>query len=646
MSDGDVAGASRPTRRLTILSTLLWAFLALAVPLAALTLNVVHVAGFPLGFWFAAQGSLMGLAGLAVYFTWRAGGDHGREGIFAPLAFAGECIASAGFIGFAGLIAQIGFDALSYPLGLTAGLALMSILFAPRYVLYPGRSISTFCSSRFEGPWPRLLVLAIIAIASVFLLAADIRGLGLAIQALVGFELSQALAAAATLLCLVWLAVAMREERQRPRGLVYGALLVAFSTPLVMMALFQHRLPLPYWSYGFALQDVATLEQGLIGQKLADFRALKPLTSPFLQLSNWNFAGIVLAVAFGIAALPQFLGRHLSQSVVKPGEAVRRATITTALVALFLCGLAPFAAFTRAAIAGFLQTGVKVNALPPSITAASARGWLDVCGAGSGSTADLAAACAKVQGHKGLLRLQDLTFGTDSYLFAAAKVSGIEGPLWLLLVLGALTAGLAGGHAILAGFIAAEADARRAPVVEPSAAVDVRGISIGVALLLAAVALAAFARADLPSLAAEGLALIAASIFPCLLLALYWRRFNAPGAVATLLTGFLCAGLYIVGVRLLPVMLLDVSGSWSNAPPAAMHRFHELESALAAATDAAARAEAQAQLHRHATVIANWWGLKPAAFVLIAIPAAIAAGVVTTILTSARQQAAGAGDRP
>ena len=465
MSEADVAGASRPTRRLTVLSAVLWAILALAVPLAALTLNALQVAGFPLGFWFAAQGSLMGLAALAILFTWKAGGDHGREGVIGPLTFAGECIASAGFIGFAGLIAQIGFDALSYPLGLAAGLALMAILIAPRYVLYPGRTFAGFCSARFDGPWPRRLALLVIGVASVFLLAADIRGLGLAIQALAGLELSQALAAAATLLSLVWLALSLLGER-RPRGLVYGALLVAFSTPLVMMAVFQHRLPLPYWSYGFALQDVATLEQGLIGQKLADFRALKPLTSPFLQLSNWNFAGIVLAVAFGIAALPQFLGRHLSPAVVNPGEAVRRTTITTALVALFLCGLAPFATFTRAAIAGLLQTGVKVNALPETIPASSGLGWLDVCGARSASTADLAAACAKVQGHKGVLRLQDLVFGSDSYLFAAAKVSGIEGPLWLLLALGALTAALVGGHAILAGYVAAEAEARRDPSAE------------------------------------------------------------------------------------------------------------------------------------------------------------------------------------
>ena len=122
MTSEDVAGASRPTRRLTIVSVIIWALLAFALPLAALTLNALQVAGFPLGFWFAAQGAFMGLIALVWVFRWRAGGEGQREGIVAPLVFAGEVISSAGFIGFAGMVAALGYDGLAYPLGTAAGL--------------------------------------------------------------------------------------------------------------------------------------------------------------------------------------------------------------------------------------------------------------------------------------------------------------------------------------------------------------------------------------------------------------------------------------------------------------------------------------------------------------------------------------------
>ena len=186
MSAGGVTGASRPSRRLTLVSLLAWAAIALAIPLLALTLNAIQVAGFPLGFWFTAQGALIALAALAWLFARRAGGDPGREGALAPAVFAGESIGSAGFVGYAGLIALLGFDALSYPLGVAAGLALMAILIAPRFALYPVATSAGFFTARFGGLWPRRLMLAVLLIATLMLLAADMRGAGLAIQALDG----------------------------------------------------------------------------------------------------------------------------------------------------------------------------------------------------------------------------------------------------------------------------------------------------------------------------------------------------------------------------------------------------------------------------------------------------------------------------
>ena len=82
---------------------------------------------------------------------------------------------------------------------------------------------------------------------------------------------------------MAWLGVALAGGRRR-LGVVFALSLTALSLPLVMLAMQQGRLPLPYWSFGFALQDITAIEIGLLGQKLADVRNLKPMTSPFLQL--------------------------------------------------------------------------------------------------------------------------------------------------------------------------------------------------------------------------------------------------------------------------------------------------------------------------------------------------------------------------
>ena len=635
MTNGEIAGASRPTRRLTLVSVAVWLLLALALPLAALTLNAVRIAGFPLGFWVAAQGSLIALVVLAWVFAWRAGGERVREGTAPSLAFAGEAIASAGFIGFVGQIAALGFDGLAYPLGVVAGFSLLAILVAPRFVLYPVSTTGGFFTERFGGLWARRVALAILGVASVFLLAADLRGAGLAIQALSGLSGAISLAMATSLLSAVWLAASFTHagtHARRSMGLVYGFLLLAFLVPLAAVAWTQGRLPIPHASFGFALEDVARLEQGLIEKKLADFRALKPLTSPFLQLPAWNFIGLVLGLALGLAALPQLLGRHLSRAAVAPGEAPRRAAMAGTWVAFFLSGLVVYAALARHVWASFIDAGVKTAELPSTLTRASGLGWIDICGVKSSSAAELAAACSRVSGHKGVLRLQDISFANDSYLFATASVAGIPRILVLLLAVGALVAALAAGRAILAGYLAADSEARSSGsgVRDP---IEPRSIMLAAVVLLLAVWLATFGSPEIALLASEGLALVAAGIFPALVLGLYWRRFAAPGAVAAMVAGFAAAALYVAGTKFFPLAFMDLAGGLSNAPPNAIRKLAGLRTALEGIQDPVAYAAAQSEIHRHAQLIANWWGLKPGAAALFGLPAGFFAGAFTTLLS-------------
>jgi putative solute:sodium symporter small subunit len=58
--------ASRGTPRFPYLALLAWAFFTLVVPWAAQSLNSVDVLAFPLGFFMAAQGSLIALLLVAV----------------------------------------------------------------------------------------------------------------------------------------------------------------------------------------------------------------------------------------------------------------------------------------------------------------------------------------------------------------------------------------------------------------------------------------------------------------------------------------------------------------------------------------------------------------------------------------------------
>lgn len=63
-------GQALRTARLTIGALLVTTGLAIGLPLAAEPLNLVRVAGFPLGYYLAAKGAVIGLVVLA--FVWAA----------------------------------------------------------------------------------------------------------------------------------------------------------------------------------------------------------------------------------------------------------------------------------------------------------------------------------------------------------------------------------------------------------------------------------------------------------------------------------------------------------------------------------------------------------------------------------------------
>ena len=630
MTEDEVTGACKPTRRLTAVALLIWAVLAFALPLASLTLNAVSVAGFPFGYWMTAQGVLIFLVVLAFVFTRRAGGGGGPDTQGSSLQFAGETITSAGFIATVGLIAGLGFDGLWFPLGIVAGLALMVIVIAPRLVLYPAGTLMGFMTARYGSVWPCRMAFLIAILASVLILAADIRGAGLAVQGLTGIGLAMAMACAAVVLALVWLARPMLTL-PGPRGLAYCALLGVFLAALTALALNQGRLPLPHFGYGWALEDVKLLERKLLEVKLADLNAMRPLAQPFLNLSMLNFAGLVLGLAFGLAALPHLIGRHLMRAAVLPADAPRRAARALALVALFLSGLAAFAVLGRFGVAQLLTAGVKTTDLPASLLTASGLGWVDICGVHSFVPADITAACAKVSGQKGLLRMQDLAFSSDGYLFASSLLAGIPNLLWLGLLAAGLLAAVLSGHAIVAGLIRAETETRPSGF-ETSDGLDLRPVALAILLLLVALAIAVFDAREIPALASEGLALVASGLFPALVLGLYWRRMTAAGAVAAMIVGFAVTAAYIAGVRFFPVTMFGMTGLLSNAAPGAVRKFADLL-ALTAAGDGGARAVANAALTKHAAGIANWWGLKPGASALLGVPAGLLAAVLVSLFT-------------
>jgi len=355
------------------------------------------------------------------------------------------------------------------------------------------------------------------------------------------------------------------------------------------------------------------------------------MASPFLQLSMRNFAGLLLAVALGVVVAPHLLGRHVSQSAVPPGGAVRRTALALIGVAVVVVSLPPLAVYSRVAFETVLSKGIEDAVIPKKFAEASDLGWVKICDKNSRNVAELATACANAPEQRGFLRLQDLVFSTDGFVVAAPFMSGLERGLQYPLLIAVLIATLLMGNALLAGLVDADVEVRKSGSPGRND-LDFRSATLGASVLAGGAIIASISTVGSALLFAEGFALIAAGLFVPVVLGLYWRHMNSAGATVAMAAGAFITAVYLLGVHVWPVELFRLSGSLSDAGEDAAQQFSDLDSAFALAADPQARVAAWTALRDYAVTVANWGGLKPAAIVLVAVPVGFFLAVAGSLL--------------
>jgi cation/acetate symporter len=179
-------------------------------------------------------------------------------------------------------------------------------------------------------------------------------------------------------------------------------------------------------------------------------------------------------------------------------------------------------------------------------------------------------------------------------------------------------------------------------MINPNAPTKTRLIASRVLLFFVAVFAAYVAStkpADILSMVAWAFSLAAAGIFPALVLGVWWKRANTPGAIIGMLAGFGVCVYYLVGTRYYAVAFNDMWSWLSGASPAAQAKFVELKNAWASAAAGAAKDAAWVALDKQAQAVANWFGVKNISAALFGMPVGFLGVIVGSLLTRAPSQA-------
>lgn len=168
----------------------------------------------------------------------------------------------------------------------------------------------------------------------------------------------------------------------------------------------------------------------------------------------------------------------------------------------------------------------------------------------------------------GLVQLAEIVIDGDMIVLATPEIAGLPYVISALIAAGALAAALSTADGLLLTISSALSHDTYFKMVNPAASSQ-RQVTISKLLLLVVALLAAytasFRSGDILSMVSAAFSLAASTLFPALVLGIFWKRANQQGAIAGMLTGFLVCLIYLVQTS--PSLGGSAANQWFHIAP-------------------------------------------------------------------------------
>jgi cation/acetate symporter len=241
------------------------------------------------------------------------------------IAFAGDYLSAASFLGIAGLIAFSGYDGFIYAIGFLAGWVIALFLIAEPLRKIGKYTFGDALAAKFKDRRVRLVASISAIVVSVFYLIPQMVGAGSIVQPLLGLSYEVGVLIVGLIVVLIVATAGMVSTTwvQFIKGflLIFAAL--ALTIGVLLMAGFG-----PVQFIGHFVQNPAVTVPTTHGNVTYPGDVFM---SPGVKYKDpWDFASLALALFLGTAALPHILIRYYT--VPKPSDA-RKSTVV-AIVAI------------------------------------------------------------------------------------------------------------------------------------------------------------------------------------------------------------------------------------------------------------------------------------------------------------------------
>src|SRR6476619_2509670 len=433
--------------------------------------------------------------------------------VYNGAVLAAALVGGTGFFAYTGTLFFLGFDALAIGLAWTTGLLVSGLLFVPYLRKAGAYTLPAFLGHRFRSRSLRAMASLLQLPPAAFLLAAEIKIAALISVRFLPVSYQLAVAAVAAMIAWVTIVGGMRSLTWTATAqFIVSA--VGFAVPLIIVTVLFTNVPAPQLTYGEMFEPLKRSESivgisptapGELATALPAAQP-KPSIKPFLQafgaLSQTDFLTLFLCLTLGTAALPSLLARSgVTSSVADQRRSVAWAAFFVALFAI------------RA----------PASALPAWFNDLSAHRLIVT----QDANAD------------GAIEASELFVARDGIALALPMAARLPFVCTALMAAAGIAVALAAASSHLftiAGSLADDFIRPIDPRNEVLPRIVVAWVAIAATALSAGVFLA-LADIDVLQAAVTALAFAAATFFPTLLLAIWWKRCTWLGAMLALGVG-------------------------------------------------------------------------------------------------------------
>ncbi len=474
------------------------------------------------------------------------------------MATAADWMSAASFISMAGIIAFSGYDASVYLMGWTGGYVLLALLLAPYLRKFGQFTVPDFIGERYYSKTARVVAVICLIIISFTYIAGQMRGVGVVFSRFLELPIEWGVVIGMGIVFFYAVLGGMKGITYTQVA-QYCVLIFAYLVPAVFISILMTGNPVPQLGLGSDvvgsdISVLARLDGALVDLGFTAFTEASKSTA--------DIFAITLALMVGTAGLPHVIVRFFT--VPKVSDARRSAGYALVFIALLYTTAPAVGAFARLNFIGSVHEKPYAEA-PDWVKTWEGIGliaWMDKNGDGviqygPGAPFDGRASYTDDMGVNGERLLantptdnaNEILVDRDIMVLANPEIAGL--PPWVIALVAA--GGVAAALSTAAGLLLVISSSIshdllkktfRPQITEKTELLAARGAAA------AAIVVAGYLGINPPGFVAQVVALAfglaACSLFPAILMGVFFKDINREGAIAGMVAGLVFTLGYIV----------------------------------------------------------------------------------------------------